>query len=99
MRLRTVRQPRVKILEIVAQSAARYGVTLGQVLAGSHRHACVMARRQACWDLRQMGLTVEEIGRHLNIHHSAVCYHVAKEAARQKPYDPNFIDESGIWAI
>jgi chromosomal replication initiation ATPase DnaA len=73
--------PADEVAAVLADIAKRRRTTVRDICSSSRFREHMWCRQEAAAALREMGATMQEIGRVLNIHHSTVIYSIAEHNA------------------
>ncbi len=87
-----------RIRAIMQDAAERYNLTLNEMIEGPKvAHACA-ARSMAIRQMRDLGLSYSQIGRHLKMGHTSVMYYTrARFRVKPGPVVIPCPDYSGEW--
>ncbi len=91
-----------KVHKIWNEVAKKHGVHPRMIPEGNQERKPTEARTEAAWRMRtELDMTLTQIARHLNRHHSSVIAMLRRYAKPAAPieFNPAAPDHSGEWAI
>lgn len=89
---------RTKVRNILREEAERHHADFQNLINGRQFKRCVSARNATIVRLRELGLSLPEIGRWLGMHHTSVKAALDRER-RAEVVSMSVPDLSGEWAI